>query len=387
MRIVFVALISAVVGTAVGASLGYVQVWREGNIPPPALDELPAPGDALVARADVDQPEYDFGTMQRGTRKTHEFVVRNTGTAPLTLESGPTTCKCTLSDVSDQPIPPGGEAKVQLEWRAVVPPGEFRQTAQILTNDPRHPRLELQVIGKVTEASGVSPPDAVFGSIRYGEGSSTDVFVTSRVEPNLEVGNPVFSDPETRDYLSAEIERVDPTELPDPEALSGVRLRVTVKPDMPPGRFDQWVAVETNLQDASGLEIPVTGRVKGGVSIMGRNWNDDQQVLRMGTVSSSEGGKAELHIIARDEVAEAIEAGAEFELESCDPSELQVTIGTPNWLNAELVSTPLTIAVPPGTPPMVRLNTSQGDEGRIVLRSTLPDVPQLTIHVRFAVQR
>ena len=387
MRIVLTILASAVVGTAVGASLAYVQVYREGNIPPPSVDAAQARGDNPAAVATVEHATYEFGQMKRGTKKSHEFVVRNTGTKPLKLESGPTTCKCTLSEVPSEPVPPGGTAKVKLEWRALVPPGPFRQTAQILTNDIRHPRMELAVSGTVTEASGVWPPDAIFGRVRFGETKSVDVYIMSKLEPELEVHDPVFSDPATREHLAVQIEPVDRSQLPDPQAVAGVRLQLTVKPDMPLGRFDQWLSVTTNLDDASSLEIPISGRVIGGVSIYGRNWSEEQQVLRMGTVQSDEGGKAELHIVARDEVAAEMSAGATFEVVSCDPSELKAVIGKPNRISDDMVSTPVTIEVPPGTPPMVRLDTSQGEEGHIVLRSTLPDAPQLTINVRFAVQR
>ena len=302
MRILLAALISAFVGTAVGASLAYVQVYREGNVPLPPVDSQPAPDDQPAPRATVEASEYDFGQMKRGTKKSHPFVFRNTGNAPLTLATGPTSCKCTLSDVPTEPIPPGGTAKVKLEWRAVVAPGAFRQTAQIKTNDLRHPLLELTVSGTVIEASGVWPPDAVFGRVRFGQEKSVDIYIMSNEQPNLEVRDPVFSDPATRQHLTAEVQPVDRQDLPDPKAVAGVRLRLTVKPDMPLGRFGQWISVTTNLEDASSLEIPISGRVVGSVSIYGRNWNDEQEVLRMGTIKSSEGGQAELHVIARDDV-------------------------------------------------------------------------------------
>ena len=57
--------------------------------------------------AEVKEPNYQFGAMQRGTTKSHEFVFRNTGHSPLTLRVGSTTCKCTIGNVSDdQPFRP-----------------------------------------------------------------------------------------------------------------------------------------------------------------------------------------------------------------------------------------------------------------------------------------
>jgi hypothetical protein len=387
MRILLAALISAVVGTAVGGSLAYLQVSREETAPPPSIVSLPEPGDEMAPRAAVAESEYDFGEMERGTTRSHEFLFRNTGTAPLLLQSGITTCKCTLSQVPDAPIPPGGSGKVVLEWRSVVATGPYRQSAEIKTNDPNHSRVVLSVTGEVTETSGVSPADFVFGKIRYGEEKSADVYVMSNLDPVLEVSDPVFSDPSTSQYLAVDFEPVDRAQLPRPSAMAGVRVRITTRPGLPLGRFDQWLSLRTNMHDAERLEIPVTGRVMGSVTISGRNWNEDQGVLRLGTVNSSEGAKAELNILARDEVAAEMASEASFEVVSCDPPELKVSVGQPKRLSDQLVATPLMIEVPPGTPPMVRLETSQGDEGSIVLRSTLSNAPQLTIKVRFAVQR
>lgn len=388
MRILLAALISAVVGTAVGASLAYIQVHGEGGVPPRSIVREPEGHDKSASQVVVDGPDYDFGQMQRGTRKSHEYIFHNNGAAPLMLQAGATSCKCTLSQVPDDPIPPGGTAKVRLEWRALVTPGPFRQTAEIKTSDPHNPRVVLTVSGTVTEASGVSPQDAVFGKIRHGEEKSASIYVMSNIDSNLQVSDPEFSDPEAAKHFSVEIQPVDPaTRLPMKDVKSAVRVQITTKPDMPLGRFDQWVSLKTNLPDREKLEIPITGRVVGSVSISGRNWNEDQGVLRLGTVKSSEGVKAKLNIIARDEVAAELAAGATFEVVSCDPPELKVTVGKSERLRDDMVATPVTIEVPPGTPPMVRLGTSQGDDGRIVLKSTLPKALQLTINVRFTVQR
>ena len=65
----------------------------------------------------------------------------------LLLKKGETTCKCTISKVGDGEIPPGGEAHVELIWKAVAVNAEFRQTATITTNDPKLRSLELDMVG------------------------------------------------------------------------------------------------------------------------------------------------------------------------------------------------------------------------------------------------
>src|SRR3954469_13838111 len=132
MRVLSTILVAALVGVLGGAAIAYVEIRSD----PDAIDAL---SDELAEKAKsggtesshivVDGPNYNFGSMQRGTTKSHEFVIHNTGTAPLTIRNAGTTCKCTLSKVAEESIAPGGSTSVKLEWTAKVDHGPFQQTA------------------------------------------------------------------------------------------------------------------------------------------------------------------------------------------------------------------------------------------------------------------
>ena len=113
------------------------------------------------------------------------------------------------------------------------------------------------------------------------------------------------------------------------------------------------------------------------------NWNEEQGVVRIGHVKSATGIRAPLNIVIRGEGA----GNAELSIASSDPPELKATLGEPKRLKDTLVHVPLVIEIPPGTPPMARLDTQQNDEARIVLKTNQPDVPEMIIPVRFAVER
>src|SRR3990172_12990063 len=167
MRVTVVILGAVVVGTAIGAALAYVEVRPGASVEaiPGTASNVPPPPAGSEPRAQVDEPMHQFGAMQRGTTKAHEFVFRNVGHGPLTLRVGNTSCKCTVGAVADAPIAPGGTGNVKLEWSALVNPGPFRQTATILTNDPLQSRLELLVEGEVNEANGIFSPHLMFDQI------------------------------------------------------------------------------------------------------------------------------------------------------------------------------------------------------------------------------
>src|SRR5690349_13929374 len=132
MRILTAILVAVVVGIAVGAALAYVDVRSDPDAITTLVGKTGTASDSADAfagpRVEVPELHYDYGSMQRGTSKSHEFLIRNVGTAPLTLRAGTTTCKCTLSQVPTAPVPPGGSTKVKVEWAAKSPGGEFSQS-------------------------------------------------------------------------------------------------------------------------------------------------------------------------------------------------------------------------------------------------------------------
>jgi hypothetical protein len=201
MRILTIILIAAVVGSAVGGTVGYFEVnsdpdkvfaVSEGAEAPPPEPEGKAP------RVEVVEPSFNFGRMERGHEKSHEFVFRNTGDAPLRLWAGQTSCKCTLSELESGSLAPGESTRVKLEWSAKSDHGPFRQTATIHTTDPRKPQVELTIDGEIVEASGIQPPDFGFDKIAVGETKSAEVYVMAMLQDELEVSSAELTAEDTR---------------------------------------------------------------------------------------------------------------------------------------------------------------------------------------------
>lgn len=388
MRILSLILVAAIVGSLVGGAVAYVELRVDAD----PLNELP--GDMIASTDKKDQPVpraeaveavFKFGTMQRGTKKSHEFTIKNVGDAPLKIWKGHATCKCTEFVVPEEKIPPGGSAQVRVEWSAKTDYGPFRQTATVLTDDPFRSSLDLTIDGTVLTPSGVEPPEIAFDKIPVGEERVAEVFVMAMLQDELTVSDPEFSDPALREKFDVKIEPVEKDELPNKSARRGFRVTVTAKDGLPIGRFSQWLLLRTNLADAETLEIPVSGKVIGDISVHGAPgvWNEETVALRLGSVKRSEGRKEKLNIVVRGEDA----AKVAFSVQSCDPPEIKATIGEPKQLKDTLVQVPLEIELSPGMPPMVRLDTEQGERGMVVISTTHPKIKELTVGVQFAIER
>ena len=234
--------------------------------------------------------------MQRGTSKSHDFVIRNTGDAPLKLRAGTTTCKCTLSEVSESAIAPGESTHVKVQWTAKADNGPFRQTANILTNDPLQSNLELTVDGKIMSASGVEPSDLLFDKIPVGESKTAQVYVMAMLQDDLTVTDPVLSDPTTRDRFDVKIEPVDPKDLPNKNARRGFKVSVTAKPGCRSGGSFSGSRCGRICRMRRSSKFRFPGRWSATSACMAP---DGAKTVRLmiGSVKSSEGGHGKLSIV------------------------------------------------------------------------------------------
>jgi len=334
-------------------------------------------------RAEVSETVFQFGSIERGTSMSHFFEVRNGGDAPLSVKVGKPTCKCTVGSLSTDVVQPGDVAQIELVWHAEAAPGPFRHGAPLLTNDPQQPRIELSVEGIVVESTMLYPAELLFGSMKAGQTREVSLYLMTFDDPAVEVlSYKVEGDHDQK--VEVQIEPVELDELPLKEATSGVKITASYQAEKRLGPISGWLQLKTNLPKAPDLSIPLQGNVTGNVAIFGIGWNAKASLLRLGSVAGAEGKQEKLKVALRGKNALA----TELEIASVDPPELKVTLGERLELGKELVHVPLLVEIPVGTRPMVRAGGASSEEAEIVLRTTHPLLPEVTVtmRVRFTVQ-
>ena len=359
-------------GTPSGMPLG-IESPRDTQAPPPV---------AVLA-----EDTYDFGFMDAEAEGRHEFVVENQGAGNLELRQGPSTCKCTVSLLEDEDIGPGESGIVAIEWtakRGLGADGEFKQTAQVLTNDPENPRLTLTIQGQVTVAARLVPSELLFNGITPGESSSATVRLYGfRSEP-LEITDHECVEAETSDYFEVTYEPLPADEVSrEKGATSGCLVEVTLKPGLPVGAFKQRIRLKTSFEEIPTVELPVQGSVTGEISIVGKGWRRENGILYWGSVRSQDGGERTLFIRAAGPDARDVR----YKPVEVLPDLLEVEFGETKQLGTgEASLTPMTIRVPQGSRPANHLGTEEEQLGRIILETTHPRVPRLRVLLRFAVE-
>lgn len=96
----------------------------------------------LVARtADMPKTEitftetrHDFGVITEGDIVKYDFRFRNTGTQPLLISKVDVSCGCTAPVFPKEPVPPGGEGTVSLEFNSNNRKGKQSKSALVYSN-------------------------------------------------------------------------------------------------------------------------------------------------------------------------------------------------------------------------------------------------------------
>jgi hypothetical protein len=386
------AICAALLGSIAGVALGYWEArpWTLGAASAPAAKADANPAKPLAApKAEIAETTFNFDKMESGASQRREFPVKNVGDAPLSIEFVSHTCKCTTVELNGKKVEPGAaavvapgqQAVVMLEWQAKVPAGPFRHGATFTTNDPLQSRLELQVEGDVVASTTLYPAQLDFGSVRVGEPGEAIMFVTSAIEPDVQVLSHEVTDEKLAERMSIKVEPATPEELP-PGSKAGVKIIATYNPGGAIGPVDGSLELTTNLKNAERLGVPIYGNVRGDISIFGKGWTEATGLLRMPPATTAEGASTRLNVAVRGEHAK----DAKLEVVRVEPRELKATLGETKRINDKLAQAQLTVEIPPGTRPMVRAGKGQGGEGEIVLSTTHPDTPEVRLHVTFTVK-
>lgn len=103
---------------------------------------------------------HDFGTFEEGTQATYTFTFKNTGNAPLVLNSVRASCGCTTPKWTKEPIAPGGEGTVTAIYNSKGRVGNFTKTITV-THNGEGGTVYLTIRGVVKKAESAPTPTVV----------------------------------------------------------------------------------------------------------------------------------------------------------------------------------------------------------------------------------
>jgi hypothetical protein len=283
--------------------LRIVMDYRTGGAVVAPLAQASEPRSSQpVSHPQVEIPEntHDFGLMNPLTMGSHAFVIRNSGAAPLKLQVGPTTCKCTVSGLAKKEIAPGEETTVSLDWNTGRGP-EFAHSAAIYTNDPERKMVHFTVEGQVRVTIDAEPRELALPAADPGSHAVADVVLHSQVWNDIEV---VAVQAGLSDF-TWRVENVDPREFPDLHAQSAQVLRIEFT-NLDQGAYHDTLQV--SLREKGGerteqIDIPVSGSIKRRLALYGPAINS-LGILDLGNINQGEARQARVIAKVRDELTD-----------------------------------------------------------------------------------
>ncbi|MEX0791712.1 MAG: DUF1573 domain-containing protein, partial [Pirellulaceae bacterium] len=372
----------------VGAGAAYRRVSLENEFGAISTAELARPASDLqdTPTVEVEGGElHEFGKIELGAKGRHTFVLRNVGTAPLTLTKEGTTCKCTVSELAGGNVAPGESAEVTLEWKAEQYSAHYSQTATIGTNDPKRPKVELRISGSVVKSVALEPNEVRFSRISAGESSKAGVKILAFKDEQIEIVDLTFEGEHQENYAVSQRPLTTEELQTEGDAKSGYLLEIEVKPGLPLGANQQKLKIKTSSEFAPELELPISGNVVGDITVVStQKFNRERNILMLDRVKSDEGANATIHLIVkgphRDEVT--------VQLKKVSPDYLQVEVDEIQSLNEGLIRrVPVHVTIPTGVPAANFHGPERDKMGRVRLEvQGHPEIKEVDVGVYYAVE-
>lgn len=86
----------------------------------------------------VDSETHDFGKITEGEKVSHVYKLKNTGDNPLVINDVKPSCGCTSPNWTKDPIPPGQEGKIEVQFDSQGKSGNQSKTVTVMANtDPK----------------------------------------------------------------------------------------------------------------------------------------------------------------------------------------------------------------------------------------------------------
>ncbi len=306
-------------------------------------------------KATIAEPLKDVGTVSKGDKIVHDFVIKNEGDADLQITSVQPACGCTVADF-DKVIKPGQTGKVHAVIDSATFSGPISKGVSVFTNDPEHPQIELTIHAKVEPYISIKPGYARYITVQ-GEPLEGNIAQTLWAPDGTSWDITSIDSPFP--FLAVTFHEAKPEErLPDAKGKQW-KVEMKLSNQAKVGPLSDYVTVHTNHPKQKIVQIPVSGFVRPVVAATPPNAD-------FGKIELKEPLKKALNIrnfatepIKVTSVDPTLPKGIDAKLETLEEGrEYQVRI----ILNPELAKGPFL--------------------GKLVIHTDSPKVPTLEVEVK-----
>jgi hypothetical protein len=209
-------------------------------------------------KATIAEPLKDVGTVSKGDKIVHDFVIKNEGDADLQITSVQPACGCTVADF-DKVIKPGQTGKVHAVVDSTTFSGPISKGVSVFTNDPEHPQIELTIHAKVEPFISIKPGYARYITVQ-GEPLEGNIAQTLWAPDGTPWDITGVDSPFP--FLTVTFREAKPEErLPDAKGKQW-KVEMKLSNQAKVGPLSDYVTVHTNHPKQKIVQIPVSGFVR-----------------------------------------------------------------------------------------------------------------------------
>ena len=205
-----------------------------------------------------DQTLYDFGKTSQVATVSGVFKFQNAGGGILTLDPPKPSCGCTVAEVQTNSLAAGESGELAFTLNLRLLKGVVEKHIAVHSNDPLTPDVGLTIRVDYQPLYDLNPM-TVAPVLEFGMKETTQFVSLSRPD-----GQPLRIDrlETSKPWVTATLEPVAPA------SESAARIRIVVRRDGPPRRFNEYVQIyaqgETNAPASS---LYVYGQMLGELSV------------------------------------------------------------------------------------------------------------------------
>ncbi|MEM9990743.1 MAG: DUF1573 domain-containing protein [Bacteroidota bacterium] len=112
-----------------------------------------------------EESTFDFGTVESGEKVRHTYKFTNTGEEPLVISNAKGSCGCTVPKWPQEPIAPGAEGEIEVEFDSKNKSGRQTKTVTITANTDGGTE-RLTITGEVLKDPNAPAPGAAPSNVQ-----------------------------------------------------------------------------------------------------------------------------------------------------------------------------------------------------------------------------
>jgi hypothetical protein len=211
-----------------------------------------------------DGTTHDFGNVPRGTQLFHRFTITNIYAVRMEITDIHVGCNCVTATASKRVLEPHETATIDVNMDAKRFTGEKTVVVKVTVGPEFVSTAELKVTANSRTDIVFNPSQIAFGNVTAGQTPDQTIEIEYAGQLAFKISEVVAKDMP----LDATVE-----ESYRRQGQVGYKIKVALKPTVPPGLFKEEIYLKTNDPSSPLVPVLVEANVQPAVSLSASAFN------------------------------------------------------------------------------------------------------------------